>query len=141
MIAVGVAVSAVILLAWLPVGALLSQRAAISTASSRLAEFTTQGRALAAEATDLTSPVAQLQLARVEYQLVEPGQLLLEVLPASVRLTTRNQRAPYAGDPGYAPIVNPITGGLVRSPTVSGATAASGPGYFSRVLSTLEFWR
>lgn len=135
-------VSAVILLAWLPVGALLSQRDALSTANSRLAQFTDQGRRLAAEATELSYPEAQLGLARVEYQLVEPGQQLLEVLPASVRLTTRSQRSPYAGDPGYAPIVNPITGALVRSPTQSTATnGRGGPGFFSRVLSTLEFWR
>jgi hypothetical protein len=135
-------VSAVILLAWMPVGALLSQRDALSTANSRLTQLTAQGRALSAEATELSSPVAQLQLGSVEYQLVEPGQQLLEVLPPSVRLNSRSQRSPYAGDPGYAPIVNLITGALVRSPTVSPVTSGgSGPGFLSRVLGTLEFWR
>lgn len=136
------ATAAVILVAWLPVGALLSQHAAISAANTRLSQLNAQDTVLAAQAKQLAQPQYQLQLFRARYQLVEPGQRLVEVLngsPASDPSTD----APYRGDPGLTPIVNPITGSAVDpagASTARTSSQASG-GFFSRVLGTLEFWR
>ena len=139
----GAATAAVILAAWLPVGALLTQHEAISTANTRLSQLDAQGTMLAAQAKQLAQPQYQLQLFRARYQLVEPGQRLVEVLNGSPSSDTSSSDAPYRGDPGFNPIVNPITGSAVdpQSTVVTRTATASSGGFFSRVLGTLEFWR
>lgn len=149
LLATGAATSAVILGAWLPVGSLLSQRAAIGATTARLAQLESQGRSLGAAMHRLDSPVALAQLARLEYQLVAPGQRLLLVVTPSFRPSERSSGGPFPGDPGYSPLVDPVTGSELRAPGASSGVSADaarrsaqpGGGYFSRVLRTLEFWR
>lgn len=144
----GAATAGVILAAWLPVGALLSQRAALTAASTRLTQLSTGGRALTAEAARLQTPAMVDQLAREQYQLVQPGQRLVQVLTPTFRPTSqRAAGGPFPGDPGFAPVVDPAdaTSGPGPAPSKPAATAhpsvPGGPGFLSRVLSTLEFWR
>lgn len=151
----GALTGAIILVAWLPVGALLSQRTELSSASSRLAQLSSEGAALAQETAALRSPTALDQLAREQYQLVAPGQRLIQVLTPSFTPTSRSKEGPYPGDPGLSPIVDPTgTEKVGVVPTAAGATAstatapstsavqgAAGQGFVSRVVATLEFWR
>lgn len=134
----GAITAAVVLIAWLPVGALLSQRAAIAATAARLEQLQAQGRQVDATLAWLDTPEAKLDLGREDYQLVLPGQRLLQVLPtSSVRGAADD--APYATDPGLSAIVDPVTGALVA--LHPRAARPGPPGYLSRVLSTLEFWR
>ncbi|HEV3328642.1 MAG TPA: hypothetical protein VGZ33_04545 [Acidimicrobiales bacterium] len=148
----GVLSGVVILVAWLPLGALLSQRSQLSSASSRLEQLSSEGSALAAESAALRSPTALDQLAREQYQLVAPGQRLIQVLTPSFTPTSKSKEGPYPGDPGLSPIVDP-TGTAPVAPSPSGATTStststatstarptSGQGFVSRVVATLEFW-
>jgi cell division protein FtsB len=147
----GLATGAVILAAWFPVGALLSQRAQLAATSSRLAQLTAEGRVVAAETKQLSSPVILSQLAREEYQLVEPGQRLILVESPSFKPSAKSFDGPYPGDPGFAPLVNPDTSSIAPD-GISGSSSMSAHadppgggsavgGFFSRVVSTLEFWR
>jgi hypothetical protein len=148
-IAGGVATAAVVLFAWLPVGALLNQRAELSTASSRLAQLSTEGRALAAASKHLSEPAVLEQLAREQYQLVAPGQRLIQVLTPSFTPSSKSTGGPFPGDPGLAPLVDPASAAVVpNGPAPAAQTAATtharahpGPGFVSRLVTTLEFWR
>ena len=148
MILGGAATAAVILTAWLPVGALIAQHSALSAASSRLSQLSAEGVALTAEEARLQTPAVIDQLAREQYQLVEPGQRLVQVLTPSFRPTSqRADGGPFPGDPGYAPVVDPADATSGPDPPPASRPPAhvvarpAGPGYLSRVLSTLEFWR
>ena len=152
----GVLSGAIILVAWLPVGALLHQRDQLSSAESRLAQLTREAAALTAESNLLRSPEALAQLARAEYQLVAPGQRLIQVLTPSFTPSSKSSSGPYPGDPGFSALVDPTgTGAVGRAATgapapVSPASPRAGavgtpsttpPGFLSRVMATLEFWR
>lgn len=151
-IAGGAVSGIVILVAWLPVGALLSQRAQLSNAEGRLTLLSRQGTLLAAETTRLSTPAALDQLARAQYQLVAPGQRLIQVLTPSFTPSAKSTNGPYPGDPGFAPIADPTGTGAIgasgsgtpsnATSTTSTATTSAGStsGFFSRVVSTLEFW-
>ena len=147
-IAGGIATAAVVLVAWLPVGALLHQRAELSTAATRLSVLTSEGRQLSARAAALRQPGAREQLLRADYQLVKPGQVLIQVLTPSFTPSAKSSEAPYPGDPGFAPLINPSEAGLMPiSPATSTArarTAGQGgaqEGFFARAVTALEFWR
>jgi cell division protein FtsB len=149
----GVVTGGVILAAWLPVGALLTQHAQLQTASARLAQLAVEQQALTREALRLATPAAQDQLAREQYQLVAPGQRLIQVLTPGFTPSARSTGGPYPGDPGYAPLADPdgVTGASgVTTTTQPRATAraaggaassSASAGFYSRLLATLEFWR
>jgi hypothetical protein len=149
-VAGGAATAGVVLAAWLPVGALLDQRAQLASASGRLAALSAQGRQLAAQTARLGTPGAIDQLGLEQYQLVAPGQRVIQVLPPSFTPTSRSTDAPYPGDPGYAPLADPdgtTTPSSSTTPPSGTSTTAHGPrraaqsGFAARVLTTLEFWR
>jgi hypothetical protein len=148
----GLLSGAIILVAWLPIGALLSQRSQLSSASTRLQQLSSEGAALAAAAAALHSTTTLDQLAREQYQLVAPGQRLIQVLTPSFTPTSKSKDGPYPGDPGLSPIVDPTGTARVggsstaatstsSSATTSTVRATAGQGFVSRVLATLEFWR
>jgi cell division protein FtsB len=146
-IAGGIATAAIVLAAWLPVGALLGQRAELSAATSQLNVLSSEGRQLAARVAGLKQPGALVQLARAEYQLVLPGQRLVQVLTPSYTAPGKSSGSLYPGDPGLAPLVNPSQAGVIAfSPVTPTSRASSGraggsKGFFSRVVAALEFWR
>ncbi|HEV3213941.1 MAG TPA: hypothetical protein VGZ03_11160 [Acidimicrobiales bacterium] len=153
LVIVGGALSAVIILvAWLPVGALLNQRAQLSSTESRLAQLSKEATALAASSSRLRSPQALDQLARAEYQLVAPGQRLIQVLTPSFTPSSKSSSGPYPGDPGFSALVDPMGTGtlgpsVTTSPATAPTTAASGApaaaasrGFLPWVVTTLEFW-
>ncbi len=147
-IAGGVATTAIVLVAWLPVSALLHQRAELRSATSQVNVLSTEGRLLAARAAALKLPGARAELARADYQLVEPGQVLIQVLTPGFTPSAKSSDAPYPGDPGLAPLVSPSEAGVMPiSPAVSSSGARSADrrgaprGFISRVVAALEFWR
>jgi len=145
----GAITGALVLFAWLPLGALMSQGAQLDAAQSRIAQLSAQSRILTAEAKRLTTPVEAERLAREEYQLVAPGQRLMQVLTPSGTASHVATGGPFPGDPGFSALVVPSASAL--APSIDGASshaaarhvaAAQGGGsFFSRVLGTLEFWR
>jgi hypothetical protein len=149
----GLLSGAIILVAWLPIGALLNQRSQLSSASTRLQQLSSEGAALAAASAALHSPTTLDQLAREQYQLVAPGQRLIQVLTPSFTPTSKSKEGPYPGDPGLSPIVDPTGAPQVSGSSTGAASSGSTPppvttvrstpgqGFVSRVLGTLEFWR
>jgi cell division protein FtsB len=146
-----VVVSAVVLFAWFPAGSLLSQRSSLVGAQDQLATLHAQDQALAQEQKNLNDSGEIGRIARQQYQLVSPDQQAYEVLPPSGSAATGT---PYAGDPGSADPVAPsaaseLPPGTVTTTTTAAvargkrvaASPASSPGFVSRVLHTLEFWR
>lgn len=149
-----VALSALLLVSWFPFSTLLAQHRAIASASEQLADLRSQDRALAAEQAKLSSPSEIQKLAREQYQLVQPGQRLVQVLPSSGSPSASSGSSPYPGDPGLAPVVRPsavalLPGGApsaaphssTSATKVKSAPAATSPGLVSRIASSLEFWK
>jgi cell division protein FtsB len=142
------AVSAVVLAAWFPASALLSQRSDLSSTQSELAALHKQDAALAQEKKNLSDNGEIGRIARQQYQLVNPGQQAYEVLPPSGAAAAGT---PYAGDPGSARPATPSAtpelppGGVTTTTTPAQHAAASGQapgsGLLSRMLHALEFWR
>jgi len=149
--------SAIMLVAWFPFSALLGQRQQLNAAQAQLNSLKAQDASLASQEKTLTSPGDVTRLAREQYQLVQPGQRLVQVLPPS---GTPDQgvagQAPYPGDPGLTKPVAPSAIALLpttttTTPSSTSTTGASrahrqsrsttSQGFFQRVVSTLAFWR
>jgi septum formation initiator len=155
MLGVAAVVSAAILVAWFPGGALYRQHASLAGASSQLHQLRQEDMALAQERKNLSNSSEIARIAREQYQLVLPGQQVFEVLPPASAATPG---APYSGDPGQVPPVAPSaaselppgqTGNAAASPAeAQGAhthpvthRVAASPGTLERMLHALEFWR
>lgn len=145
--------SAVVLFAWFPAGSLLNQRSSLAATQAQLAMLHKQDAALAQEKKNLSDAGEIGRIAREQYQLVSPGQQAYEVLPPS---GATSAGTPYAGDPGSAGPVTPsdtpeLPPGGVTTTTASTSAAtshgdrtantSSGPGFFTRMVDALEFWR
>ena len=88
------------------------------------------------EAHSIDSNAAATLLAREQYQLVAPGQSLIQVLPG----TSTASGTQYSGDPGLQPLAPPSS--LASLPAASTTHPHTSPtkGFVSRLLHTLEFW-
>ena len=137
------------LAAWFPFSALVSQRHELSVAQAQLSDLARQDRALAREQANLSQPAEISRLARQQYQLVQPGQKYVQVLPPSGAPSALGG-APTPGDPGLAPLVRPSAvallreGSSTRSSSSSNAprsASSSSPGIVNRILGSLEFWK
>lgn len=154
-------VAGLMLFAWFPASAILSQRQALSRESNQLATMKSQDAVLIHEESTLTSPGDVTSLAREEYQLVEPGQQLVQVLPPSGTPTASGSgQAPYPGDPGLTKPVAPSAIALLPTETTTTTTpiatplstksathsttvaAKAGPkSLIQRIVATLSFWK
>jgi cell division protein FtsB len=145
------AASAVVLVAWFPASALLTQRSDLSGTQSELAALHKQDAALAQEKKNLSDGGEIGRIARQQYQLVTPGQQAYEVLPPSGAAATGT---PYAGDPGSAVPATPSATPELPPASVTTTTTPAGhaghtatsdqapdSGLLSRMLHALEFWR
>jgi cell division protein FtsB len=152
-----VVVSALVLTAWFPAGALLQQRSALSKADSTLSHLHQQDRQLSQEKALLSRPSEVARIARQDYGLVGPGQRSYQVLPRSASGGANS----YAGDPGLQPLAPPNAGAIpgggaaanssntssshpkAHPSTAAKGTPKSGPppqGVWGRIVGTLEFW-
>ncbi len=125
-----------LVVSWFPLGTLLHQRAALSQVRGQIAAVQSQEAALAQQQRAVSSSTAAILRARQQYQLVEPGQSLVQVLPGSAGAVT-----PGSGDPGNQPLVAPAVAGMLGSVEATPATPAHAPGFLSRLVRILEFWR
>ena len=145
---VAVTVAVLMMAAWFPFSALLGQSHALSSTQAQLTDLASQDRALAQERAKLSQPAEISRLARQQYQLVQPGQKLVQVLPPSGAPSALGG-APTPGDPGLAPLVRPsavalLPGGTSAHPGTSTHHASSSPqspGIISRIVGSLEFWK
>ena len=119
---------------WFPFSALWQQQHEIAQASAALAAVRGEQRALDAQSRQVASTRAQRDLARADYQLVSPGQSLIQVLPGRAANGVWTLR----DDPGYQPLARPDT---VPAATAHRASARPGRGFLERLVRTLEFWR
>ncbi len=119
---------------WFPFSALWQQQHQIAQASAALAAVRGEQRALDVQSHQVASTRAQRDLARADYQLVSPGQSLIQVLPGRAANGVWTLR----DDPGYQPLARPDT---VPAPTTHHASVRAGRGFLERLVRTLEFWR
>jgi hypothetical protein len=133
------AVSAVaMLVTWFPLGTLWRQQHQLDATAAQISALRGQQQTLSAESRSISSKATSTLLARQEYQLVAPGQSLIQVLPGSA-----GSDAPQGGDPGYQPLVSPssvsslVPGVRATAPKRHGTLS----GFVSRLVRTLEFWR
>lgn len=123
------------LVTWFPLSSLVHQQSDLNSTLSQISTVHQQEQSLLAQAHTLDSKTAATQLAREQYQLVNPGQSLIQVLPgdASGGITAQSV------DPGFQPLVSPT-----NAQSLLGATSTSrhSPhGFFARLVRTFEFWR
>jgi hypothetical protein len=150
-----VVASAVVLVAWFPLGSLVHQGAALTGANGELATLHKEDAALNQEKKSLSDPAEIGRIARAQYQLVSPGQQEYEVLPPA---GGSSAATPYTGDPGLTGPVAPSAaselppGGVTTTTTTTtvppsssakGKRASAPPssGMLARMLHALEFWR
>ncbi|HSN02576.1 MAG TPA: hypothetical protein VLS91_03735 [Acidimicrobiales bacterium] len=131
-------VTAIAMLAmWFPVRTFLHQQSQLDAAANQISLIQRQEKVLSLQAHSISSKAAATLLARQQYQLVEQGQSLIQVLPGTVA-GHPNQ---WSGDPGDQPLVSPSSvSSLVHS--APGTTHShSHAGFLARLVRTLEFWR
>ena len=150
--------AAVILVTSFPLTALLGQHRQLSAAAAQLSTLQHENSLLAEQQQQLNTSAEVKRLARQNYQLVEPGQALYDILPPAGRAAAVAPGAPTAGDPADQPLVAPSQApnmspdpGLPATTvpartTAGGSTSTATPttssgGFWSRVGSTLEFWK
>jgi hypothetical protein len=125
-----------------PFKTLWRQQIALNAATGQIAQIDRQSASLTQQARAVSTEAAAIALARVQYQLVLPGQRLIQVLPGN----GGGYVAPNSNDPGFQPVVNPGSGVVLSggtpgtSSSVSSATSGL-HGFVSRFVRTLEFWR
>ena len=131
-------VTAIAMLAmWFPIRTFMHQQSQLDAATSQISMIQRQAKVLSLQAHSISSRAAATLLARQQYQLVQQGQSLIQVLPGSVA-GHPNQ---WSGDPGNQPLVSPSSvSSLVQSAPTT-AAIHSHSGFVTRLVRTLEFWR
>jgi hypothetical protein len=124
-----------VLAGWFPAKALWHQQAQIDATSAQIQAVLRQEQTLKTQAKSVDTRAAAMALAREQYQLVSPGQSLIQVLPGDAS----GQVSASSADPGLQPLVSPASG----APLVTAAKPAHGSfgHYLSRLVRTFEFWR
>jgi cell division protein FtsL len=124
-----------LIVAWFPLRTMLSQSGQLNAASNQIATLNAQSQQLAAEQRALSTDAAAIVMAREQYQLLEPGQRLIQILSSA------SSGSLQSGDPGYQPLVSPSN---VRDLIPVSATLpprVTSSDFWSRLERTLEFWR
>ncbi len=122
-----------------PFQTLWRQQVALDQAQGQITQISRQTAALVQQAKAVSTETAAIALAREDYQLVQPGQSLIQVLPGNGSgYVTQN-----ATDPGTQPLVNIGQGASTSNAASSGARSSSSGmhGFVARFVRTLEFWR
>ncbi|MFZ1062979.1 MAG: hypothetical protein WAN30_05850 [Acidimicrobiales bacterium] len=131
--------AAVILAVWFPLTTLWHQQGVIDATSAQIASINRQSQDLKDQARSVSSKAAEEMLARSQYQLVSPGQSLIQVLPGD----GSGYVSQSTGDPGLQPLVAPLsaTTASAAPSTARHVTHSSLGKFFVRFVRTLEFWR
>ena len=138
MVPLALVTAVVMLVGWFPLTSIWHQQSELNSTTAQINAIRAQQRALTIEAKSIDSKSAAILLAREQYQLVSPGQSLIQVLPG-VGPDSANQAT---GDPGLQPLVSPSSVSSLAS-THSSTTKhhSSAKAFLSRLTRTLEFWR
>ncbi len=120
-----------------PFKTLWRQQVELNAASSQISQINHQSAALTLRAKAVSTQAAAIALAREQYQLVQPGQSLIQVLPGN----GTGYVAQNSTDPGFQPLVDPTSGGLPTTSATSTSTPTGLHGFVSRFVRILEFWR
>jgi len=138
MLPLGVLTAAIMLVGWFPASALLHQQSQIDATAAQIKAVQRQELALTNQTKSFDTNVAATNLAREQYQLVAPGQGLIQVLPGNAA----GQVSPSSADPGLQPLVSPSAAAPLTGSTSSTTSAHhTSNAFVSRLLHTLEFWR
>jgi hypothetical protein len=139
MVPLAVVTAVAMLVGWFPATAIWHQQSQLNTTSAQITAIENQERALSLQAKSIDSKSAAILLAREQYQLVSPGQSLIQVLPG----VGANNANPNTGDPGLQPLVSPSSVSSLATPTAptSSKDHSSAKAFLSRLVRTLEFWR
>jgi cell division protein FtsB len=135
---VALLIAVVVLVANLPVGALLRERATVRADSAQLATLQAENQQLSAQVKALHDPAVVGQIAHSEYGLTEPGERSVVVLPGSTKVpsSTPNPLAYNAVPPSDL-----LPSDAILDPNVPAAPpTVHEPGFWHRVLDSLEFW-
>jgi hypothetical protein len=137
MMPLAVVTAVVILVGWFPVNAIWHQQSQLDAAAAQISAIKNQQRALTLQARSIDSRAAATLLAREQYQLVRPGQSLIQVLPGN------GSASQSTGDPGLQPLVAPssVSTLVAATPTKTASHHSSVKAFVSRLVRTLEFWR
>lgn len=132
-----VVTAVVILVGWFPVSAIWHQQSQLDSTAAQITAITNQQRALTLQARSIDSRAAATLLAREQYQLVRPGQSLIQVLPGNGSVSDST------GDPGLQPLVSPssVSTLVTNTSTKPAKHHSSVKAFVSRLVRTLEFWR
>jgi hypothetical protein len=138
MFPLGVLTAIIMMVGWFPASALWHQQTQINATAAQIKALQRQELSLTSQAKSVDTKAAATDLAREQYQLVSPGQSLIQVLPGN----SAGQVSPSSADPGLQPLVPPSNAGLpVGSTSSTPAKHTSANAYLSRLVRTLEFWR
>jgi hypothetical protein len=136
MVPLAIVTAIVIVAGWFPASALWHQQAQIDATSAQIKALQHQEQSLEQESKSIDSKAAAIELAREQYQLVAPGQGLIQVLPEN----SSGEVTASSSDPGFQPIVAPSTSAPLTVST-SSKKSSHRAGFVSRLVRTLEFWR
>jgi hypothetical protein len=136
MVPLAIVTAIVIVAGWFPASALWHQQAQIDASSTQINALQHQEQSLQQESKTIDSKAAAVQLAREQYQLVAPGQELIQVLPEN----SAGEVTATSSDPGFQPLVSPTSSAPLTAAT-STPKSSHRAGFVSRLVRTLEFWR
>ncbi|MGH9020805.1 MAG: hypothetical protein ACRDV0_07280 [Acidimicrobiales bacterium] len=139
MVPLALVTGAAMLVAWFPLTSLWHQQSQIDAVNSQIALIRSQQRTLSAESRSISTTAAATELARQQYQLVQPGQSLIQVLPGH----EAGHPTTAGGDPGFQPLVSPSSVSSLVAPLrdrVTTTRPSSLRAFLTRLTHTLEFW-
>jgi multidrug efflux pump subunit AcrA (membrane-fusion protein) len=136
MVPLAIVTAIVIVAGWFPATALWHQQAQIDATTTQIDALQHQEQSLQQQSKTIDSKAAAIQLAREQYQLVAPGQSLIQVLPEN----SAGEVTASSSDPGFQPLVSP-TASAPLTTHASTSTSSHRAGFVSRLVRTLEFWR
>jgi hypothetical protein len=139
MVPLALVTAVVMLVGWFPLSSIWHQQSELNATTAQINAIRAQQHALTLQAKSIDSKSAAILLAREQYQLVSPGQSLIQVLPG-VGPNDVNQST---GDPGLQPLVSPSSVSSLVTPTNASSAKhhSSAHAFISRLVRTLEFWR
>mgnify|MGYP006277564251 CR=1 FL=1 len=123
-----------LLVSWQPWTPLLHQQGQINALQGQINALEQQRHALEQQAKALKSKDAIISLARRQYQLVQVGQQLIQIVPKARIVSSDFEASDPANDPLVAPAQALPFGQRALKGTENGD-------FWARLKTTLEFWR
>ena len=138
MLPLAVVTALAMLVGWFPITTLWNQQSQINSTKAAISTIKQAQKSLTIQSNATSTQNQAMIQAREQYQLVLPGQRLIQVLPGLASGVV----AEHTGDPGFDPIVSPSSVSSLTTPTIATTTTrAQSDNFFKRFVHTLEFWR